>query len=347
MDLPEPDAAEPERPRELSAEPPAPAREAEWSPRPLVWIALVATLLGRVLAPALPGSHSGIARWIVISERAAAFATQLLVLLGTLIGMRLVVVTLRLRTLPLWYRLLATAAGAAVLVLAIGAAALPLQPDVALVLGVSSAATAIGAAVIAARPVAYRAAGLIVGLQGLAALVQLGARLIALRASEQALTNWYQAARGVATLAFLLDVACLGIALAWLSRARPLRATKLIAPLCLIAALLSWAALAGTYFGAPVWQVIAARGLAELTRAPMPFVLPALRYLVEVLALLVAAAIAASRSGSRTLQTSLALALLSRASSDIPALGLLLLLAALLAALGAEHEASLPRPAAS
>ena len=343
LDVPEREvSAEPDAERDAPPEAELPERRGEWSPRPLVWIALAATLVGRVLGPALPGSHSGISRWISFTEHAAAFVTQLLVLLGTLVGMRLVVITLRTPELRLWYRLLATACGAAVLVLAVGAAELPLQPDVALVLGVSSAATALGAALITVRTEAFRAAGLVLGLQGLAALLQLCGRLVALTASDRALTGWYQTARGVATVAFVLDLMCLGVALLWLSRARPLRAATLVLPLGLVALLLSWAAVRGTYFGASFWQVIMARGLAELTRPPMPFVVLILRQAVELLALFLAAAVAATNNGPRMAQTALALALLSRASTDVPALALMLLLAALLGALGALRE---PTPA--
>jgi hypothetical protein len=326
------------------------ARDLEaWPVAALVWVALSAVVLGRALAPALPGSNSGIARWITLTDRAAAIATQLLVLVGTMYLMRLIVGTLRARVLPLWYRLLITVSGAAVVTVAIGAAGGVLQPDVTVAMGICSASAAIGAAAIAVRPAETRAGGLIVALQGVAALVQLVARALALFASEQAMTAWYQTARQLSTAAFMIDAASIALTLVWLSGARVRRALTLVVPIVLLSVGLSWSALRGSFEGAPVWQVVLARAFGELARPPIPLVVPVLRYWVESLALITAVAVLVTPGQSaKALRAALALALLCRASTDVPALALLLLLAACLLALATRTvESAVQNPPAA
>jgi hypothetical protein len=307
----------------------------------LAMLALGAVLTGRALAPALPGSQAGIDAWIAIAERTGAVLTQTLALLGTAACVRLTVTTLAHGGLSLVYRLLIVPAAAAVVTLVLGAASRRLDPGFAAVLGLASAALALAATPSALASPATRAVGLALGCGGLGALMHLAARTLGLRASEQALASIFATARGVATAGFLLDAAGLAIGVVWLAgRAGSRVAAPLLAAGALVATsgALGWAALGGSLDGARTWQVVAGRALGEMTPHPAPLVLPLLRYAMEVAALLIAACAPFLRRADAPVGSVLALVLLARASTDVPACALLLAVAALLLPLRAAER---------
>jgi hypothetical protein len=301
--------------------------------RAITLLAFFALLLGRALAPALPGSQSGIARWILITETLGSLASQLLVIVGSLFAVRVLVLTLRERGLPMLYRILAVASGAAVVTVTLGAAQASLDPIVTLVMGVSAASSALLAVPLAIRPVHTRAAGMVIALAGSAALLHLFTRLLGVYASEHAVLHLYQTARHLAGIVFTLDAGSIVLVAIWLGALRSARSALLVVVTLAIAALVSWAALRGSLYGAPGWQVILGRALGELTRTPAPLLMPFLRYWLEAAALLMVLLTVFSRRGTPEVRAALALAVLTRASADVPALALCLVLAATITAL--------------
>jgi hypothetical protein len=188
-----------------------------------------------------------------------------------------------------------------------------------------------------------RAAGLVLSLTGSAALVYVLSRVVAIDASERALGSLFDMSRNVATVGFMLDVTALLVALVWLAARSGLRLLLMSVLLVAAAAFLSFLAQRGSRYDATLVQVLLARSLGELIRYPAPFVALAVREALELALLLLALAFVASRRHSASLEVAVALALVSRAATDIPAFALLQILAALLAAFGSLDS---PQPRA-
>jgi hypothetical protein len=300
--------------------------------RGLAILALLASLIGRGLAPALPGSKAGIAIWIMLGDRIAALLSQLLLVGGSMVLIRLLLVMLRDQRLSAVYRLLIVPAGAAVVALVVSSAAQSLEAEVSLGLAVCSASIAAAAAPLALRSPATRAVGLVLALAAVAALLHVLARLVAFRASDQALASLFMVARGISTAAFIFDAASLAAAGAWLAAPHWRRGAIAGGALIAVSAVLTWGALHGSRFDAPHWQVLAGRALGEMVRHPTPLVAPALRYLAEVCALIIAGIAALAPKRVPVITAALSLTLLARGSTDVPLLALVMTLAALLAA---------------
>jgi hypothetical protein len=313
--------------------------------RAVAALALGATLIGRAVAPALPGSMTGIERWIVASEESAAFLSQLFVVAGALVVVRLLITILRDSRIAVSFRLGVAPGGAAVLTLVMASARGPIDANWTLGLGLLAAGLAAAATPLALRRPHTRGAGLILGICATAALVHVGSRLVAVQASVHAWPLVFAAARIVATLALLLDVAALVVAGLWLAQRRWRLASGVATVVLAVAAVASWGALMGSHYEASTWQVLAARTLAELVRHPVPAVAPVVRYGVELATLGATVAVLLSRSRESAQVALVALVLLAHTATDIPVLGLAVTLAALIAPLAAAMPAE-PEPAA-
>lgn len=306
--------------------------------RAIAALALVATVTARGLAPALPGSAAGIAGWIRASETTAMLLSQILVVSGALVVFRLLIRTLRQTELGVVYRLLAVPLGAAALTIIMAAAQSSERPGVALGLAVITSIVAIAATFPTLAAPRTRAAGFVLGVVGTASFVHVLARLLAIRASEQALASLFRVAESVSTLSFALDVASIALVAVWLGAHRRSRAIVVGGVLVGLSALVAWGAVRGSGESAALWQVLASRSLAGMTRHPAPMVLAPLRYSVELLALLVAAVALVLPGRNAPVQALFALALLARTSTDIPLCALCLLIAALLGPLASLAE---------
>jgi hypothetical protein len=301
--------------------------------RTLASLLLLASLVGRGLAPALRGARAGIGRFIERAQFAGELLTQLAVFAGAMIAVRLAFATLRERRLGVVYRLISVPASATIVTLVVASSARQLDLGLGLTLGLTAATLALAASVPALMAAPTRAAGFVLALAGAATLAHLLAGFLAVRASERALVGLFSVARAIATLSFTFDVASLLVAGIWVTARRWLPAA--IAATCLIggALFLAWGAQRGSHYDAPLWQVLAGRILAQVSPQPAPLVGVLVRYWTETLALLTAAAVLVSRSRPPALSAAVALAILARASGEIPALGLALALSALLSAL--------------
>jgi hypothetical protein len=310
--------------------------------RGVALLAVVTVIVARLVAPALPGSRAGITRWIVRADVLANFLSQIWVVLGVLIAFRLVVATLRDRTLRVGHRVLAAPAAAAALTLIMAAAERGLSPGLSLTLAVLTSLVALAAAPATLAKPSTRALGIVIAAAGLSAFLHLLCRVLAMRASDEALASLFHTAQGLATLGFLLNLGGAAVVAVWLGARRPRTVAVALVVLVAIAVLGSWGAMRGSGEGATLWQVLASRGLNELSRNPAPFVPAFLRHAEELWLLLVALAVLVPRRGPGLVQAGFALALVGQSSADVPAAALILLLAALLAPLAADSSA-MPR----
>jgi hypothetical protein len=306
-----------------------PGGSAAW----LAALGLGATLVARGLAPALPGSRSGIAVWITLSDQVGAFLSQLLALYGLLLGTWLLLATARARHLPRWYRMACTPMAAAVIIFTALATGNPLRPWWTAWLGVGTALLAVAAAARALGRSETRAAGFVLGAMALGALLDIASRLVALRASEQALSALFNLGRVIATASFTCKVTSLLLVALWLA-ARRWRSTALVLVFVLGGLVaVSVGVSHASDADAAWWTVLVSRALGGLMRHPTPLVAPAFRSVVELSLIVGAVAVLLARRPPRPLLAIVALALVSRGSTDIPLCAMLLTVAALMAPL--------------
>lgn len=337
---------EPEPTRNGSPEPSEPAVRGTGisgrEMRAVALLAVVTVIVARLVAPALPGARTGITRWIVRANGVASFLSQIWVVLGVLIAFRLVVSTLRERKLRVWHRVLVAPASAAALTLVMASAEHGLSSGLSLTLAVLTSLVALAAAPATLAKPSTRALGIVIAAAGLSAFVHLLGRVLAMRASNEALASLFHTAQGLATLGFLLNLAGAAVVAVWLCARRPRTVAVALVALLGIAVIGSWGALRGSGEGATLWQVLASRGLNQVSRSPAPLVPLFLHHAGELWLLLMALAVLAPRRAPGLAQAGFALALVGQSSADIPAMALILLLAALIAPLAFTADAPDP-----
>ncbi|HKO47658.1 MAG TPA: hypothetical protein VJV79_08040, partial [Polyangiaceae bacterium] len=138
--------------------------------------AILATIVGRGIAPAIPGLAVGIAPFITLSGRVAAFLSQLVAAGGVAAAIRLAGGALRLPKLDLGYRLVALPGSAIVIALVMAAWARPLAPELCRMMALAAIAASLSAALASLRVSETRASGLVLGAAGSSGLAHLLAR---------------------------------------------------------------------------------------------------------------------------------------------------------------------------
>lgn len=284
---------------------------------------LAATILGRGLATALPGSTAGIGPLIVGVEQLGSFASQFLVITGVATCLRLLFATLDCRSYL--FHPVAIISSAAALPIVMFAGSRHLAPAWLMALMGISAALALISALPALRVPRSRAAGLVLLTVTCGSIVSATGRIIALYASHQAHAGLFGLARSVATLGLALDALSVLLVGTWLAR-RFRFGLVLVAAIGVGAAVVVW--LGAREGGASAWPLVVGRALAALTAHPDPFIGSGVRYFVEAAAIGMAA-VTLWLEWSTGLGAALCFALLARVSGDVPLCSLMLMLAAL------------------
>lgn len=291
--------------------------------RVVVALGLAATLLARCLAPALQGVASDAV--IIWSGRAGSLLT-LLAATGLVAGIaRLATAIVAAPSAPLVARLVVVPAVSLGCMLLLFASFRPLEPLLALMLGLSAATVGALSARHTVREREKRAGALVLGLTSGAGLVHVLSRKLTQDASDAANLAAFRSAELIETLALVIDFAALGLTLLWLQRrvARGRVLVPLIVALALGCVLL---ALRASAPGAGTLPVLLSRGLKELSRGQTSLVHPALTQLLGVGSL--SAAVFALLGGGE-LGLIFAASLAARGALDIPIPALLLELGAL------------------
>ncbi len=274
---------------------------------------------------------------------AAAVLGQLALVAGSVLLVQYLSVALRASALHWGFRLAIAplTAGIVTLSLAAGARDLPMLLIVVLVL--FTAALTAGASIPMLLTPHTRAAGVVLSAIALAVFLELVARILAVRASQDALTGMFRAAQVLATVSFLLVVFALGVAAVWLSN-RNWTALAIGAGVVWIASgIVAWGAIVGSGYSASAWQVLAHRGMGELARNPWPL-LPTWLYFALTVAALFSVPIALfARRAQPFCRSAVALALLCRNDADVPVVALALALASVVGAVAAAKERA-PKP---
>jgi hypothetical protein len=292
--------------------------------------AILATIVGRGIAPAIPGLAVGIAPFITLSGRVAAFLSQLVAAGGVAAAIRLAGGALRLPKLDLGYRLIALPGSAIVIALVMAAWARPLAPDLCRLMALAAIAASLSGALASLRLRETRASGLVLGAAGFSGIAHLLARELMSRAAEHHDAKSASLVVAVSALATALDLAALGLCLAYLGQGE-LRKVAISAGLILVPALALGAFAAyGNAPGASVLRVLAERALGQLSRAPTAAMPGVLRFTVTAALLLTATACVAKPGERGRASVVLSLSLLSLGATDMPLPALWLVVAALL-----------------
>jgi hypothetical protein len=307
----------------------------------LALLALLASLAGRLIAPALFGAATGIERWIQVTQATANLASPFVALGGVAFTLRAVGVTLTKSSLGIAYRMLVIPAAIATSAILGAAVVKVLEPQLVSVLAVSALVTAaMGVPIALARP-ATRAVGLVLALTALSGAFDFAGVRLSLWAVDRLSATQFRLASALVTCGFALEVVLVATALACLAYRRPSRTVIFTAATLALTAVVSYAAHAGSQPYASTATVVVSRAVSELLRPPAPLVPPAFRLILEMASLVAAigALVLARRAPPAAL---IALCLLARGSLDVPIPALLLVVAAIAVPAYAERAAAAP-----
>ncbi len=192
-----------------------------------------------------------------------------------------------------------------------------------------------------------RAAGMILGLVGLASLLRLIAVVVAFQSAAPGGARLVMVARGVATAGFVAGLLAMAIAAAWIaSRSRKLASPGTLVPLAL-ALFLTQKALHADGDDAGALSVLVRRAVDLLIARPLPVLPAGLQIFAALLAPLLAIGALTSRPARGAsaaalappaIGAAIALALLVRDAPDMPLGALSLVVAGLTAALAAHDD---------
>lgn len=294
--------------------------------RAVVGLGLVASLLGRCLSPALPGLMVGMEPVIVWSGRVTSLLT-LLAATGIVAGLaRMVTAIVGAPRAPLVARLVVVPAVSLGCVLLLFASFRPLEPLLALLLGLSAALVGGLSARHTLSDRHQRAGAIVLGLTSFAGLVHVLSRKLTQDASDAANLAAFRSAQWVETLGLLLDLLGLSLALVWLRR-RAQHGRLLVVLVLGLAGVCVVLGMRGSLPGASPVSVLLGRALEKLARDQSSLLPQSFTHLLGVGAFFTAAA--ALLGGGGELGLVLAACLTARAALDIPIPALLLELGAL------------------
>ncbi len=292
--------------------------------RVVVALGLSASLLARCLAPALQGVAGDSV--IIWTARAGSLLT-LLAATGLVAGIaRLATAIVASPRAPLVARMVAVPAVSMGCMLLLFASFRPLEPLLALMLGISAAVVGALSARHTVGERDKRAGALVLGLTSTAGLVHVLSRKLTQDASDAANLAAFRVAELIETLAVAVDFAALALTLLWLQRKVP-RGRVLVPLLLALATAVVLLSLRGSLPGASPVAVLLSRGLKELSRGQTSVLAPAVTYLLSAGSLLAAGL--ALVAGGGELGLIFAASLAARGALDIPIPALMLELAAL------------------
>ncbi|RYZ05948.1 MAG: hypothetical protein EOO73_17510 [Myxococcales bacterium] len=293
--------------------------------RVVVALGLSASLLARCIAPALPGLMVGMERTILWTGRVTALLTMLAAT-GLVAGLaRLATLLVAAPRAPLLARVVVVPAVALGCMLLLFASFRPLEPLLALALGITSAIVGGLSARHSLADRGKRAGALVLGLISMAGLVHVLSRKLTQDASDALDIFAFRTAQWIETLGVGLDLVALALALVWL-RLRTKHGRIVVPVLLGVAALVVVSSLRASAPGASTLSLLLGRGLERLSREQSSILPLAFSHLLNTGALLAAAA--ALVSGGE-LGLILAACLAARGALDIPIPALMLELAAL------------------
>jgi hypothetical protein len=289
-------------------------------------LALVATVFGRLLSPALFGSGTGLDGWIRAAQAIGNVSSQAVAAGGVAFSLRAVGVALGKSGLGIAYRMVVIPAVIVTSALAMRATGVALEPELASALAISALVGAAAGAPVALSSPTSRALGLVLALTAVSGAADFAGLSIAASAIERGSATAYRVATVLSTLGFVLELGLLVVAVAFVTAGNRIRAAILGGVSALFAAGLVYMLHAAAGANASTTEIVLARAANALLRSPPPFVPAAARLMLETGGF-VAALAALFMTRRAPLAPLIALCLTARGSPDVPIPALLLVVA--------------------
>ncbi len=307
-------------------------------------LAVLATLFGRALAPALPGSLAGIARVIRVVDLVGNLLTQLFAFAGISCALLLARIILQAAKKDLAFKLLLLPATLLVgFLVMVKMRVAQSDPNGAMTLALTSSGLALAAAPNLLKAERTRAMGLAITLGGAGGALHALGRYLAFKASLAALPTQFMLARVSETFAFALHLGVIALTVFWLWSRGPAFPAKLLG-VAGLAAFVAIGSARGSLHHAAVWEVLASRSLGRLLSDPLPYLPVVATSMITILTLALAVWLLVKPKPKLT-SFVLAFCLLSGGATDVPLLALCLVLGTIVAKLPLPESAPGPSPA--
>jgi len=289
-------------------------------------LALVATASGRLLSPALFGSGTGLDAAIMAVQAIGNVTSQAVAVGGVAFAVLAVRAALGRPGLGIAYRMVVVPAAVAASVLAIFAMGRVLEPSRANALAVASLVSLAAGVPIALGAPASRALGLVLGLTAISGAIDFAGLSVAASAIERGSAASYRVGEVLMTIGFVIEFVLVAVAIAFITGGDRRRSAVLGLASAVLAFALAYVVHRAAGANASTAEIVVARAVGALLRAPPPFVPSAARLMLEVGGLVgaVAALFTARRAPLAPL---VALCLTARGSPDVPIPALLLVVA--------------------
>jgi hypothetical protein len=293
-----------------------------WLVRAIGVCAVIATVLGVIVAPGLHGNATDAV--VNLWDRVAtvfAYAMAILVSAGIVVAMTDLVRSRRAESIP---GAIIVAGSSLLLVLLVVAVTrayafpdAPPQTQISLLVAVVASAVASTAASPAARRPHTRALALLLSTFALAALVRLAAWELATLGGEKANVGLYAASRGIATVGVVIEGIGQLAAAIWLGTRNRLglASSSLAAAGALV---VTWGAALGARADASPLAAALHSSLSAGSTLPAPYALSGASSFLSVSAVLLGAGALAQMSQPPAIAAAFALALISRGAFDAP-----------------------------
>lgn len=326
--------------------PSSPGLSAGWLLRVAAFAAVVAGMMGVMIAPGVRG-NAGERIVNLVDCSSATLSFFLLLALVALVGWGAFELV-REREGEAMPRLALVGSSAAVVALVLVGVALHDRnlshtETATLITAAGAGVCVIAGAYVAARAPHTRAAAAVLIILAFAALTRLGAWELAKSASERADVRMYAISRGLATAGVVLEGGAQLVAVMWLW-ARSKLAGQLGATLAVVGAfLLTLGVAKGVHATAAPWQAVLHTALGDAPGIPPPFWFDGFATFLVPASLLLALVTAAQPGQVAAVVATVSLALVSRGAFDAPLRALCAVAAAQWAALSSGDERAMWR----
>ncbi len=307
----------------------------------LALLGLIASWLGRGLEPALPGSMTGIERWITATDSVTGALSQLCAVVAVMVVLRMSGLLLIERRLGVAFRTLALPAATAVAALSVAAAHDTLDASMQGVLAVACILTAALAVPFGIARRQTRAFGLVLAIGTLTSALHFGSLSLAIRAGEAASSTGYELSRAFATGSWLVQLGMLAFVLIWVGARNLPRISALFASCLVFSVAIALLARTGQEPDAGPVAVVVSRMMDALARPPAPYLPTGLQHaLCAGLGLAALLCLAQRQRGGQG--ALFALCLTGSGAVDVPLSALLLCAGALVLPWLSLHGSELP-----
>ncbi len=295
---------------------PQPMMRSMWILRIGALCAVVATALGRIVAPGLRGNASEDV--VVFWDRAAAvsaYAMSCMLMAALVMG---IYELSRRAKLGIGTRLVSVMSVGIIIATVLPAFSRRLPLLLAIIMAIATCGLCLIAALHAIRAPHTRAVATVLGLFGAAALARLFGWELAVAAGDHASAQLYAWARGVATAGVVFEGLGQLVAAAWLGTRTRLLGQMLSTAAVAAAFIMTWGAARGVQAGADLWEAVLHGSLGESASIPPSYGLSAIATFLVAASVSFALVAVVQRRQVVTITSALALALVGRGAYDAP-----------------------------